>query len=288
MRCRLLLALLTTLFASRTFAADSDAPSLTVISYHEITDPKEALTPAYAVAPTMFVRQIDWLRNNGFNFVSVDQVIAASRGERPLPPKAVLLTFDDAYQSVARNAWPILQMLRIPSVHAVVTRWQETKDFVDFDGKLVPRSAFMSWEQLRNMRSTGLVEIASHSHDLHRGIVSNPQGNLQPATTTRLFDAASGKYESESSFEQRLKTDLQRSATLITQRAGQRPRVIVWPYGKYNALAEDAARASGMVVGLTLDDGDLTRCFRPCLMFIRGTGDVDDGEAEIYERGDHP
>jgi len=32
---------------------------------------------------------------------------------------------------------------------------------------------------------------------------------------------------------------------------------------------------------------DLTRYFGPCLMFIKGTGDVDDGEAEIHDRGDH-
>jgi len=157
MLLRLLLALLIIPCASPALAAEHAEPSLTIISYHEIVEPKDALIPAYAVAPTMFVRHIDWLRNNGFHFVSVDQVIAARRGERPLPPKAVLLTFDDAYQSVATNAWPMLQMLRIPSVHAVVTGWQEETHSVNFDGKSVPRTAFMSWEQLRSMQKTGLV-----------------------------------------------------------------------------------------------------------------------------------
>ena len=64
---------------------------MTVISYHEITDPKDALVPAYAVSSTMFVRHVDRLRNNGFEFVGINQVIAASRGGRPLPEKAVLL-----------------------------------------------------------------------------------------------------------------------------------------------------------------------------------------------------
>lgn len=260
---RLLLALLFLSCASPAWATSADQPSLTVISYHEIVDPKEALIPAYAVSPTMFVRHIDWLRNNGFNFVSVDQVIAAMQGERPLPSKAVLLTFDDGYRSVAENAWPMLKMLRIPSVHAVVTGWEEATDAVNFDGKTIPRSAFMGWEQLRAMQATGLVEVASHSHDLHRGIVSNPQGNLQPATTTRSFDPTTGQYESESSFKRRLVTDLQRSATVITQRLGRRPRVIVWPYGKYNVLAEEAARAAGMTVGLTLDDGGNSSAVSP-------------------------
>ena len=255
MLLRLLLALLIIPCASPALAAEHAEPSLTIISYHEIVEPKDALIPAYAVAPTMFVRHIDWLRNNGFHFVSVDQVIAARRGERPLPPKAVLLTFDDAYQSVATNAWPMLQMLRIPSVHAVVTGWQEETHSVNFDGKSVPRTAFMSWEQLRSMQKTGLVEIASHSHDLHRGIVGNPQNNLQPATTTRAFDPVARRYETESSYARRVTDDLKRSSALIAQRVGKGPRVIVWPYGKYNVVAEEAAHAAGMILGLTLDDG---------------------------------
>lgn len=255
MLARLLLALLFPLCASPALATDVDEPSLTVISYHEIVDPKVALTPSYAVSPTMFVRHIDWLRNNGFNFVSVDQVIAAMRNERALPPKAVLLTFDDGYQSVATNAWPMLQMLRIPSVHAVVTSWQEATDVVNFDGKSIPRTAFMSWKQLRTMQASGLVEIASHSHDLHRGITANPQGNVLPATTTRLFDSSTRQYESERSFKRRIEADLQRSATLIRQRTGRKPRVMVWPYGKYNVVAEEIADVAGFMLGLTLEDG---------------------------------
>jgi biofilm PGA synthesis lipoprotein PgaB len=255
MLVRLLLALPFLLCSGPTLATSTDEPSLTVISYHEIVDPKVALNPNYAVSPTMFVRHIDWLRNNGFHFVSVDQVIAAMRNEWPLPEKAVLLTFDDGYQSVAINAWPMLQMLRIPSVHAVVTSWQEATDFVNFDGRTIPRTAFMSWQQLRAMEASGLVEIASHSHDLHRGIIGNPQGNLLPATTTRLFDSSTQQYESERFFKRRIAADLQRSATIIGQRTGQKPRVMVWPYGKYNAIAEEIARAEGIVLGLTLEDG---------------------------------
>ncbi|MFM7395911.1 MAG: poly-beta-1,6-N-acetyl-D-glucosamine N-deacetylase PgaB [Gammaproteobacteria bacterium] len=254
MLLRLLLALLVLSCASPAFAGRAEEPSLTVISYHEIVEPKDALIPSYAVSPTMFVRHIDWLRNNGFHFVSVDQVIAAQQGGHPLPPKAVLLTFDDGYTSVATHAWPMLQMLRIPSVLAVVTSWQEASESVNFDGKIIPRNTFLSWEQLRTMQASGLVEIASHSHDLHRGVSGNPQGNLLPATTTRVFDSSSHQYESESAFKRRLTSDLERSASLIAKRTGRKPRVIVWPYGKYNVIAEEAARSAGMVLGLTLED----------------------------------
>ena len=71
---------------------------------------------------------MDWLRNHGYRFVGVDDLLAARAGKRPLPPKAVLVTFDDAYQSAYVHAWPVLKMFRIPAVVSVVGSWLEQKD----------------------------------------------------------------------------------------------------------------------------------------------------------------
>ncbi|NBU25157.1 MAG: poly-beta-1,6-N-acetyl-D-glucosamine N-deacetylase PgaB [Gammaproteobacteria bacterium] len=238
---------------------------LTVLSYHEVSEAPQALIPDYAVTPTNFLRQVDWLRNNGFNFVSVDDVLADHAGRRALPAKPVLLTFDDGYESVYRHAWPVLKMFRIPAVVAVVGSWEEDTGDVDFDGKRVPRQGLMSWAQLREMSDSGLVEIASHSFDLHRGIRSNPQGNLQPAAVTRRYlgDGAAGAglggRETEEAYRTRVLVDLKESSAVITRRVGKAPRIIAWPYGQYNAELRDAAERLGMVVGLTLDDGANTR-----------------------------
>ena len=228
---------------------------LTVISYHEIEEPAEALIPDYAVSPTMFVRHIDWLRNNGFVFVSVEQVLAAKRGESRLPSKAVLLTFDDGYQSVYTHAWPLLRLLKIPSVISVVTKWQESADQVDYAGKQVARNKFLSWATLKEMQSSGLVEIASHTHDLHHGLKANPQGSAQPAATVRRFDSIQG-YETEAVYLRRIDADLRLSRDVIRKRIGSAPRIVTWPYGKYNEMLESVASKYGMNVGLTLDDGD--------------------------------
>src|ERR1700747_1237132 len=93
---------------------------LTVISYHEIADPRDSLVPDIAVSPTNFVRQMDWLKNHGYQFVSVSDVLADHEGKKPLPEKAVLITFDDGYQSVYTHAYPILKLFNAPAVVAVV------------------------------------------------------------------------------------------------------------------------------------------------------------------------
>jgi poly-beta-1,6-N-acetyl-D-glucosamine N-deacetylase len=228
---------------------------LTILSYHEISDKADALTPNYAVTPTNFLRQMDWLRNHGYRFVGIDDLLASRAGKKPLPDKAVLVTFDDAYQSVFVHAWPVLKLFRIPAVVSVVGSWLEATGSVDFDGKPQPRAAMISWDALREMTRSGLVEVGSHSWELHRGIVANPQGNLQPAATNRRWLPEQNRHEDEPSYRRRIEADLSRSVAEIRKRTGKAPRVIAWPYGRYNATTVAIAERLGLQVGLTLLDG---------------------------------
>ncbi len=177
--------LLLLVFSCPSMAAAPTDEKLTVLSYHEIADPGEALIPDYAVTPTNFVRQIDWLRNNGYNFVSVDEVLADQAGKSHLPEKAVLLTFDDGYVSMYEHAWPLLKMLRIPSVVAVVGTWEEDLTEVNFDGHKITRDKLMRGSSCASSARAGWWRSAAIAYDLHRGIPGNPQGNMEPAATTR-------------------------------------------------------------------------------------------------------
>ncbi|MCF8133774.1 MAG: polysaccharide deacetylase family protein, partial [Synechococcus sp. Tobar2m-G35] len=94
------------------------------------------------------------------------------------------------YRSVYTAAWPVLQRHRAPAVLALVGRWLEPTDgLVPFGDGSLPREKLLSWEQLRTMTASGLVEVASHTHDLHRGISANPQANSEPAVTSRRYSA---------------------------------------------------------------------------------------------------
>jgi biofilm PGA synthesis lipoprotein PgaB len=240
------------------FARGETAPAdrpLLVLAYHEIAAPSDALVPQYAVTPTTFVRHIDWLRNTGFTFVSVDEVLAARAGRATLPARAVLLTFDDGYASFYEHAWPMLKMLRIPAVVSVVTSWHEGSGPVSLEGRPVQRDRFMTWDQLRDIQASGLIELASHTHDLHHGVPGNPQGSLMAAATTRRYDGVEQRYETDGEYAARIAADFRRSKNLLRRRTGRDPRVWTWPYGRYNETLQQQAVALGMQLGLTLEDG---------------------------------
>ncbi len=158
---------------------------VTILCYHEIDDRSDALIPGYAVKPDQFAQQLAWLEEQGYHFVSVGDVLADAAGRRPLPDKALLLSFDDGYRSFYRNALPILTRHHAPAVVALVGSWLGTQPDIDFDGRKVPRSDLMSWAELRELQRSGSVEIASHSYAMHEGIVANPQGNREPAAIAR-------------------------------------------------------------------------------------------------------
>ncbi len=101
------------------------------------------------------------------------------------------------------------------------------------------------------MARSGLVEFASHSYDLHHGVLGNPQGNELPAANARIYTPGRG-YETEAQFRRRIADDLTRSRELLANRLGRAPRTMVWPYGRYNGLSLDEARKAGFEFAFTL------------------------------------
>ncbi len=231
---------------------------LLVISYHESRHAleRDKESKAIALETSELTAQFSWLKEHGYVSVKIDDLLAAQKGERPLPNKAVLLTFDDGYLGMYEQVFPLLRAFDYHAVLAVVGSWLETpanKD-VMYGSEPVSRRYFLSWQQIREMVKSGYVEIASHSYDLHHGIRANPQGNTQAAAITLHYDAKTGRYESDKQYRRRIHRDLKRNSDLIARRIGQRPRVMVWPYGEYNHVTIDIARDLGMPITLSLEN----------------------------------
>lgn len=229
------------------------------LSYHDVRDDVVENLDAdrYAVSTTQLTRQFEWLRRNGYTPVSIDDITAAKQLGKPLPDGAVLLSFDDGLASAYEIVFPLLKQFNYPAVVAPVVSWTELKpgETVEYNNGRLGRQAFLTAGQIREMADSGLVEIASHSYDLHHGVLGNPQGNLQPAAITRIYDPDTASYESDEAYKKRIRTDLKRSSEALKAITGLVPRVIVWPFGKYNQVTEEIADSLGMSVSLGVQEG---------------------------------
>lgn len=252
---RALLALLIVFLLLVPLGAAQAAGDFIVLCYHEVENEKTVSLTRTAVRAGDLAAQFAWLQANGYHPVSLQQILDSRQGGPALPDKALLLTFDDGKKDFYTRVFPLLKLFRFPVVVALTGHWLNVPDggMVDYDGVPILRSEFVSWAEVREMQRSGLVEIASHSYDLHRGVLANPQGNTQPAATTRVY--AGGVYETDDVYLARLRADLRRNSELIEQYTGVRPRAIVWPYGRSNRAAQELAVELGMPVGMTLEDG---------------------------------
>jgi peptidoglycan/xylan/chitin deacetylase (PgdA/CDA1 family) len=85
---------------------------LTILAYHRIADPDDpgiyGFPANVSATPGRFVEQMGWLASR-FSPVTLDEVAAAARGDHELPPKPVLVTFDDGYRDNLTTAAPVLE-----------------------------------------------------------------------------------------------------------------------------------------------------------------------------------
>jgi peptidoglycan/xylan/chitin deacetylase (PgdA/CDA1 family) len=109
-------------------AADHVTDRVRVLAYHRIDelDADPDLDPGLiSASPADFRAQMEAIGRR-YTAITLEQLLAAHRGESPLPPRAVLLTFDDGYQDFEHQAWPILRELGLPSVLFVPTSFPDT------------------------------------------------------------------------------------------------------------------------------------------------------------------
>lgn len=226
------------------------------IAYHDVedSDPDQAFV---SVRTDQLIDQLAWMRENGYQPVSIDQIIAASEGRDVLPDKAVLLSFDDGYSSFYTRVFPILKAYQWPAVLAPVGQWVDTPpdQNVTFGKMLADRSRFLTWDQIREISRSGLIEIASHTYDLHRGVLSNPQGNELPAAAARRYDPSTETYESENEFRERIRRDIETITARLREVTGKQPRVWIWPYGRVDGTALEIALDNGYSVAMKLENG---------------------------------
>ena len=234
------------LFSAFAFAQDRYG----VLAYHSVVDESAAENQKHYFPQTIsaqtLIKHFNWLKENGYNVISWQQVIDAENGKGTLPDNAVLLSFDDGYETMYNVVFPLLKAYSYPAVFAPVTGWLDTpaNQKIAYADKMLDRSVFATWAQVKEMEQSGLVEVASHTHNLHNGINANPSGGQLPAVIAPEYK--NGKYETEDAYKNRLRSDFALTVQTLVNHIGKKPRVMVWPYGQFNDVAVQIARQAGM------------------------------------------
>src|SRR5881409_1708257 len=199
-----------------------------IFCYHRLVD--KIRYPGTEITPAAFEAQMKELKDRGITVISMQDLLAWKRGEKNIPPRCAVITFDDGYKSQYEVAWPIMKKYGYPFTMFIYTEGVR--------GGALGGGGAITWEQLADMRDNG-VDIEAHSathQDLREGhtiTLASPGGKK---TRTKLTGAQ---------YEQWVQNEVVGSKQLLEQRLGIKINCFAVPFGNYNQHVKDIARNSG-------------------------------------------
>lgn len=219
-RMRSLVGLLALLFAVGACHADEPAAPAgggapgdhaVILLYHHVSGDTPAST---SVTPRTFEAHLDHLAD--YEVVALERIVRALGGDGTLPPDAVAITFDDAYESVYTEALPRLEERGWPFTVFAST------DYVDRD-----YGGYMSWEQLREIERRG-GSVGNHSR-AHRHMIRREPG------------------ESDGEWRKRVTADLRHAQARLEDELSAPLPYFAYPYGEFDRDLESVVDDLGYV-----------------------------------------
>ena len=192
-------------------------PYVAVLVWHDVLPAKDVW---FDTTTETFAGQLAAIARGKFHVVTLAALRDHLVSGAPLPPRPLVLTFDDNGLGIYRNAFPLLQRYRFPATLFVHT---------NFVGKTTSK-AHCSWDDLRAMERSGLVDVQS--------LTAN-----HPPDLTKLSDAD-------------VVHELRLSASSLSTRLGHKPYALVYPYDVYDSRVERLAAQNGYTLAFTEDWGN--------------------------------
>jgi peptidoglycan/xylan/chitin deacetylase (PgdA/CDA1 family) len=124
-----------------------------ILMYHYIRPdpgPDDPIGQGLSVSPELFAEHLAYLAEEEFSPISMADLADIWEGRKELPPKPIVLTFDDGYRDFYTNAWPLLREYGFPSTVYLIT-------------SVIDQPSYLTREMILEMDATGLVDFGSHT-----------------------------------------------------------------------------------------------------------------------------
>src|SRR6266403_201231 len=198
-----------------------------IFCYHGLVD--KVRYPGTQITPAAFEAQMKALKDRGITVIPMQDLLAWKRGEKNIPPRCAVVTFDDGWKSQYEVAWPIMKKYGYPFTMFIYTEGVR--------GGALGGGGAITWEQLADMRDNG-VDIEGHTAT-HQ--------DLREGHTITLI--AGGKRSRTKvtgpQYEQWMQNEVVGSKQLLEQRLGIKVNCFAVPFGNYNEHVKEIARNSG-------------------------------------------
>ena len=218
------------------FSPQGAAVDLPVIMYHSLVT-NESAASQYVCPIQRLEEDLLWLQKQGFESVSLAQLIAFADGVDTLPPKPVLITLDDGYRN---NLTLLPDLLERYDAYAVISVVGEYADIYTTSGEDGSPHTCMSWQDTARAAQTPRLELANHSYYFHH------------LTPRKGSSRKSG--EPFDHWKDAFCSDVTALQDAMQENCGQAPLCYAYPFGQLTTGADDLLRDMGFRVSLTCNE----------------------------------
>ncbi len=221
---------------TETVSAAEEGVPLPVLMYHGVLE-DESRSGKYIISTQTLREDLAYLYARGYSSVTVADLIAYVSGKGDLPEKPVMITFDDGFLNNAVLAVPVLEEFSYRAVFSVVGAYAD--QFSAGDDHNV-RYAYLTWDDIRALNQSGVVEIQNHTYDMH--------------SLSRRKGCARMDGESPYEYKSALRQDLQTLQDKLAEYCGVTATAFTPPYGIESGDTLDVIREMGFSAVLTCSE----------------------------------
>jgi peptidoglycan/xylan/chitin deacetylase (PgdA/CDA1 family) len=211
-------------------ARGETGPRIGVLCYHRFGP---AVVDSMTVRTSVFKAQLAWLAEHGYTVVPLRQLVDSVVGTGPpLPDRSIAITVDDGHISVHTEMLPVIIDARLPVMLFI------------YPSAISNAPYAMTWEQLREMKATGLVDVQSHTY-------WHPNFKQEK------------KKQDPAHYAAFVEMQLRKPRQKLEQEVGGPIDVLAWPFGIVDDELEAKAAEAGYVAAFTIDRRLVTKADRP-------------------------
>lgn len=191
-----------------------------ILLYHRLG---LVVADSMTVTTPVFESHLKYLRENSYTIIPLRQLVNYYRKQGPPPPRrSVVIAADDGHKTVYTEMFPLIKKYRIPVTLFI------------YPSAISNAPYAMTWEQLREMKKSGLVDIQSHSY-------------WHPNFNRDKKKMSPGEYDIFVDMQMR------KSREKIEMELGGDVNMLAWPFGIYTIELEKKAVAAGYIAAFTIE-----------------------------------
>jgi peptidoglycan/xylan/chitin deacetylase (PgdA/CDA1 family) len=193
------------------------AKGVPILMYHGVTYNYDTTNTQLNI----FISQMEMLKRDGYKTISIHDLDLFLQAKLSLPPKPIIITFDDGRKDSYYTTDDVLKKLGFKATMFIATGKQDTNAHF-----------FLSWDELRKMRDSGRWELEAEGRHSHDKIVIDDKGLIGSYLSSRIYDHKTG-LESVKDFDKRIEQDYVDGINDIKNNLGIDPKYYAIPLNDY-------------------------------------------------------